>query len=51
MRTRATNAGSHAAALMVRMPCSSSPVRLMRASLAAIMSVLALSMRRASHLR
>ena len=49
--TRAMNAGSQAAALMARMPCSSSPVRLTRASLAAIMSVLALSMRRASHLK
>jgi hypothetical protein len=50
-RTRATNARSQAAALIARMPRSSSPVRATRASFAAIMSVLAASMRRASHLR
>ena len=43
-------AGSHAAALMARMPRSSSPMRRTRTSLAAIIAVLAASMRSASHL-
>ena len=40
-RTRAVKLGSQAAALICRMPLSSSPMRLMRRSLQAIMTVLA----------